>query len=112
IVQSSFTHIRDAAKSMFPTLPIHLAATRQFRSIDKVGMLSMPKLFIHGESDETFPYELGRALFESAAEPKELYSIRGAGHTDVHRHGGMTYLRKVRKFCRRSLRRARKIGPS
>ena len=112
IVQSSFTHIRDAAKSMFPTLPIHLAATRQFRSVDKVGGLSMPKLFIHGQADETVPYALGRALYEAAAEPKELYSVPRAGHTDVHRHGGMTYMRKLWVFCSRCLKRARKQGPS
>ena len=104
IVQSSFTHIRDAAKSMFPTLPMHLAATRQFRSVEKVGRLRMPKLFIHGEADETVPYSLGERLFEAAVEPKEFYSIRRAGHNDVHRYGGITYLRRIWKFRNRCLR--------
>lgn len=111
VVQSSFTHIRDAAKSMFPTLPIHLAATRQFRSIDKVGQITAPKLFIHGEADETVPFMLGQQLFEAASEPKELFSVPGAGHTDIHRYGGLSYLSRLRRFCRRSVRRARKHGP-
>lgn len=111
VVQSSFTHIRDAAKSMFPTVPIHLAATRQFRSIDKVGDLTMPKLFIHGSADETVPLALGESLFEAAAEPKEFYLVSGAGHTDVHRFGGVTYLRKLWRFRNRCLDRARRYGP-
>ena len=112
IVQSSFTHIRDAARNMFPTLPMHLAATRQFRSIDKVGQLTMPKLFIHGQADETVPSGLGEALFEAASDPKQLYLVRAAGHNDIHRHGGVAYLRKIWNFRNRCLKIARRTGPS
>lgn len=107
VVQSSFTHIRDAAKAMFPTLPLHLAATRQFRSIEKVGRLEIPKLFIHGDSDETVPVELGRKLFTAASEPKELYIVRHGGHNDLHRHGGGRYLRRLSRFRNRCVKRTR-----
>lgn len=106
VVQSSFTHVRDAAKAMFPTLPMHLAATRQFRSVDKVDRIGVPKLFIHGDCDETVPVELGRKLFEVASEPKELYIVRRAGHNDVHRFGGMRYLRRLSRFRNVCLKQA------
>lgn len=104
VVQSSFTHIRDAAKAVFPTLPLHLAATRQFRSIEKVDKIQVPKLFIHGDCDESVPVELGRKLFEVASEPKELYIVRHAGHNDVHRYGGMRYMRRLSRFRNRCLK--------
>lgn len=104
VVQSSFTHIRDAAKAMFPTLPLHLAATRQFRSIDKVDRIQVPKLFIHGDCDESVPVELGKKLFEAASEPKELFIVRRAGHNDVHRYGGKRYLRRLSRFRNRCLK--------
>lgn len=107
VVQASFTHIRDAAKALFPTLPLHLAATRQFRSIEKVARLGMPKLFIHGDSDATVPLELGKKLFEAASEPKELYIVRHGGHNDLHRHGGARYLRRLSRFRHRCLKLAR-----
>lgn len=107
VVQSSFTHIRDAAKAMFPTLPLHLAATRQFRSIEKVSRIEVPKLFIHGDCDESVPVALGRKLFEEASEPKDLYIVRRAGHNDVHRHGGGRYLRRLSRFRHRCLKAAR-----
>lgn len=107
VVQSSFTHIRDAAKAMFPTLPVHLAATRQFRSIEKVDRIQVPKLFIHGDCDESVPVELGRKLFEAASEPKELYIVRRAGHNDVHRFGGTRYLRRLSRFRNRCLKDSR-----
>ncbi len=103
VIQSSFTHVRDMARAVFPNLPVFLIARQQFRSIDKVGRLALPKLFIHGESDETVPYALGRQLFEAAAEPKEFFAVPRAGHNDVHRHGGLRYMLRLSRFCARCL---------
>ncbi len=104
VVQSSFTQIRDMARASHPNLPLHLVARNQFRSIDKVGRLTLPKLFIHGGNDERVPLELGRRLFAAAAEPKEFYLVPRAGHSDIHRHGGMRYLRRIARFRSRCLR--------
>lgn len=107
VVQASFTHIRDTARAFYPHFPIHLAARHQFVSVDKVPRLTVPKLFIHGQSDETVPFELGRRLFEAASEPKEFYPIPRAGHNDLHRHGGRAYLRKLSRFRKRCLQLAK-----
>ncbi|MGB5159574.1 MAG: alpha/beta hydrolase [Thermoanaerobaculia bacterium] len=104
VAQATFTHIRDAARAVFPTLPIHLAARRQFRSVDKVSELRIPKLFIHGDADETVPLELGKRLYESAAEPKDFYLVRRGGHNDLHLYGGRRYLRRLSRFRDRCLR--------
>ena len=63
-------------------MPLHLIARNQFKSIEKVGRLGMPKLFIHGSEDPTVPIEHGRRLFEAAASPKEWYEVPRAGHSD------------------------------
>lgn len=103
IVQSSFTQMRDEVKAIMPTLPLHLAARNQFRSIEKIAAVKMPKLFIHGTADGTVPARLGEQLYEAAAPPKQLYLVARAGHNDVHRHGGVRYLRRLAKFLRTSL---------
>ncbi|MFQ5350437.1 MAG: alpha/beta hydrolase, partial [Thermoanaerobaculia bacterium] len=108
VVESSFTQVRDMARASYPG-PVHLVARNQFRSIHKVGRLNLPKLFIHGGSDERVPPALGRHLYEAAAEPKELYLVPGAGHNDVHRHGGLRYLRRISRFRTRCLRSARRV---
>ena len=112
IVESSFTQVRDMARASYPSLPLHLVARNQFRSIHKVGRLTLPKLFIHGGSDLRVPPELGRRLYEAAAEPKELYVVPGADHNDVHRHGGESYLRRIARFRSRCLRAAKRSDPS
>ena len=68
VVQSSFTHIRDMARSVMPW-GTSLIARNQFRSLGKVGRIGVPKLFVHGSDDPTVPVAMGRRLFDAAADP-------------------------------------------
>lgn len=106
VVQSTFTHTKDTARALYPRLPMHWIARRQFRSVDKVAGLSLPKLFTHGDADGTVPFALGERLFEAAAEPKEFYRVKRAGHNDVFNHGGFLYLRRLARFRDRCLQSA------
>lgn len=103
VVESSFTDIRDMARSLYPQLPLHWVARNEFRSIAKVARLTLPKLFVHGAEDETVPLELGRRLYEAAAEPKDFYVVPGAGHNDVQTEGGAAYTRRLERFKRACL---------
>ncbi len=103
VVQSSFTNTRDMARALYPQAPVYLVARNQFRSIDKVEHLGMPKLFIHGTADGTVPFALGRRLFERAAGPKDWYEVAKGDHNDVHRYGGFQYMWKLARFRNRCL---------
>jgi len=98
VVQSSFTDVKGMARALFPSLPLHWVARNRFRSIDKVGRLELPKLFVHGTADAKVPPDHSRALYEAAAEPKELLLVEGAEHGDVHRRGGLSYLDRLQRF--------------
>ncbi|RMH17300.1 MAG: alpha/beta hydrolase [Acidobacteria bacterium] len=100
VAQSSFTDMRDMASHLFAGSPIRLMARNAFRSIEKVGQLTLPKLFIHGTEDGTVPFEMGQRLFAAAAEPKQWYAVPHAGHNDVHRFGGFRYYRTLSRFLR------------
>ena len=101
VVQSSFTQVRDMARAVMPWGPLGLIARNEFRSIAKVGLIAAPKLFIHGSDDPTVPLEMGRRLFEAAADPKEWYEIARAGHNDVYHQGGWRYFWRLQRFFRR-----------
>lgn len=103
VVESSFTDLKDMARSLYPQLPLHWVTRNQFRSIEKVAELTLPKLFVHGTEDGTVPFAVGRRLFEAAAEPKELYLVERAGHNDVHLQGGAAYIRRLARFRKRCL---------
>ncbi len=54
---------------------------RLVRPIDDVGKIApRPLLLIHGDQDTLVPLENGKALYEAAGEPKQLYIVTGAGH--------------------------------
>ena len=101
VVQSSFTQLSDMAKHRHPDLPMHWIVRNEFRSIEKVPRLAMPKLFIHGGADQTVPIEHGRALYEAAAAPKEFLRIGKADHNDLHLWGSLRYFSHLIRFRRR-----------
>ncbi|MFH1138808.1 MAG: alpha/beta hydrolase [Pseudomonadota bacterium] len=97
IFESTFTSIRDMAVAVFPFLPRFLVSPL-FETSAKIGRISTPALFIHGDRDETVPVAMGRRLHELHPGPKRIMIIPGAGHTDVHLVGGDLYLQKIREF--------------
>jgi hypothetical protein len=99
VAQATFTQMRDMAKSFYPNVPLHLVTRNHFRSIDKVGRIAVPKLFVHGERDDKVPLEIGRRLYEAAAEPKEWLALPRRGHHDLVTRGGMPYWLRLLAFC-------------
>jgi uncharacterized protein len=82
IVEGAFTSIPDRGAELYPYVPVHWLARIHFASIDKIGRVSLPKLFIHGRDDSVVPISHGRRLFAAARPPKEFAEVVG-GHTDA-----------------------------
>lgn len=98
VVQSSFVDLKAMARTASHRLPLHWLASNHFKNLEKVQKIRVPKLFIHGTVDTTIPYAHGEALFERAAQPKQLFTVVGASHHDVHIQGGESYFRRLRSF--------------
>ncbi len=96
ILEAPFTSAPAAAHRMVPYLGPLLV--RGFRTDEKIGRLQAPLLIIHGEEDEVVGQDMGRALFEAAPDPKQFWSIPGAGHNDIVEAGGAEYLQRLRAF--------------
>ena len=109
ITESSFTSIR--AMSMldkhYLVFPIFLILNQRFDSIDKVGRLKMPVLFIHGSADEVVPTWMGEALYNAAPQPKRLLIVPGGHHMDSAEIGGKHYLDIVSDFIQSTLNEVR-----
>lgn len=77
------------------------------RPLDRAARISAPKLFIGGAADlHTTSAEL-RALFDAAAEPKELWIVPEARHVDLCRFGKDEYEQRILGFFSRHLRPAK-----
>jgi|CXWL01.1.fsa_nt_gi fermentation-respiration switch protein FrsA (DUF1100 family) len=86
VVQSTFTRLADIAARHYRFLPVRWLLRHRYDSIDKVGRVSCPKLFIHSTGDTLIPIANGKALFDAASEPKQFLQTPGE-----HNEGGFMY---------------------
>jgi fermentation-respiration switch protein FrsA (DUF1100 family) len=98
ILESSFTNATDMAKLMFGPIPLYWLTSIKWASDEKIGAITVPKLFLHGKHDSIIPLRLGQKLFAAAVPPKELVVLPRADHNDTFVAGGEEYYRVIRKF--------------
>lgn len=102
IIESGFLSTRHMARRMgifsllSPFLPAH------YNNLEKITMLSVPILIIHGTKDEIAPVSMGEKLFEAANNPKFLYRIPEANHNDTFVVGGVEYMAIFKDFVKNS----------
>lgn len=82
ILESAYPSLAQVASLHYPFLPSGLLLRDRFESTAAVRGLSCPILFLHPALDEIIPISLGRALFETAHEPKKFVELPGAHHND------------------------------
>ncbi|MEA5512488.1 alpha/beta hydrolase, partial [Nodularia sp. UHCC 0506] len=103
IVESSFTSIREmvAYRNLFWMFPVDLILTQRFESIQKVPLLKLPVLFIHGTADTTVPSFMSQKLYHAAPEPKKLFLVSAADHNNTATVAGDDYLQWIKSFVER-----------
>ncbi len=71
---------------------------RQVSPLAAVSKIHAPIFFIHGIEDKFIKYQYTQELFISANEPKELWFVAGANHSDVHDVGKKEYEDRIVRF--------------
>ncbi len=87
ILDSPYTSIADRGAEIYWWLPVQYMMTDKYESRSYIGQLKLPLFILHGELDDVVPVEMGRKLFELANEPKEIVTLKDAGHADHWQHG-------------------------
>ncbi len=100
ILESTFPSVADVSSS-FWGVALRSWLGKKFASIDKIGEVRCPILFVHGDRDRLIRIGLGRRLYEAAPEPKAFETVSGAGHNDVVQVGGAAYVERLRAFLDR-----------
>jgi fermentation-respiration switch protein FrsA (DUF1100 family) len=96
ILEAPFPSGKAVAQRVLPLLGPLVAPG--FKTAEKLQHVKCPVLVIHGDRDQVIDYDLGRAVFEAAREPKELWTVEGAQHSDIVLHAGREYLDRVGAF--------------
>ncbi|PSM49374.1 phospholipase [Chroococcidiopsis sp. CCALA 051] len=102
IVESSFTSVADMVnhQQIYRIFPIELLLHQRFDSIDKVGSLAMPVLFIHGTADWQVPASMSQQLYTAAPQPKQIFLVPEAGHNNTAEGAGSKYFQVVQQFVK------------
>lgn len=104
ILESSFPSIEAVAKFHYGGLPVHWLLGAEYRLIDRLPQVSLPKLIIHGDQDDIIPLELGQQVFEAAKPQKSMYVIKGADHNNTYQVGGEPYFQRFASFVQSAVR--------
>ena len=99
IVEGAYTSVTGRAQALYPLLPITWISSQRFPSIDRIGSIAMPKLFLHSPEDTVIPYADGRQLFEAARSPKRLVDVAG-GHENAFRVDKTRYYGAIAQLLR------------
>lgn len=87
VLEAPYNSTVAVGQFRFLWLPVSLLMEDRFESDQKIGKLTMPKLIIHGTEDRIIPLKFGQALYNAAAQPKEMKIIDGANHLNLMEFG-------------------------
>lgn len=88
IVEGSFPSIREVVATFkWGWLPLGPLLTQRFEAGERIGQVGAPVLVLHGSEDRLIRPELGRRLYEQAAQPKRFVLVDGASHHNAHSLG-------------------------
>ncbi|MEV0295408.1 alpha/beta hydrolase [Nocardia sp. NPDC050710] len=99
MLMSTFTGLRDAARSVYPFLPGPLIPDA-YPNLRRIRTLTAPVLIMHGDQDELLPLRHAQRLYAAAPEPKHLEVFRGAGHNDLIAVAGSAWMKLVSEWAR------------
>jgi fermentation-respiration switch protein FrsA (DUF1100 family) len=83
VLEAPPSSIAEVAQSHYWYLPVRLLIRDPWNTLSRIGAITAPKLFLHGEQDRVVPIRFGRKLYEAAAEPKQALWHPSARHTDI-----------------------------
>lgn len=87
VLDSPYTSLADRGAEIYWWLPVQSMMSDKYESRSYIGKLKLPIFILHGELDDVVPVAMGRKLFALANEPKEIVTLKGAGHADHWQHG-------------------------
>jgi uncharacterized protein len=74
-------------------------------ALESVRKNKLPLFIIHGDQDELVPTEMGTEIYEAASSEKELWIVKGAGHTEAYTVSEEEYKKRLQNFLDRANRK-------
>ncbi len=108
ITESGFRSVSDLVQdgATFSLAP-GFVTTLKFDNYAKIDKVGVPLFLLHGTRDDYVWVQYGKDLYDKALDPKQLWLVGGATHTDVPGADGSDrraeYMRRVPEFIQQYL---------
>ncbi|WP_405226748.1 alpha/beta hydrolase [Lentisalinibacter sediminis] len=102
IVESSFSSLPALAGELYWFLPVRWLSRFRYPTAEYVAAADCPVLVIHSREDDIVPFHHGRAIYESAGEPRRFLELSGP-HNGAHVLSEERYLDGLREFLATAL---------
>ena len=99
ILEAAPASLADLTGRRYPFFPLRLFMRSSFDSIDKIGQIPAPVLFLYSPDDEVIPITEGRRLYEAARGAKVFVELRG-GHLGAIDQSAGVLEQALRSFLR------------
>ena len=97
VLDGALMSVIARAQEVYPYVPVRWIARSRFASIEKIGRVEIPKLFLHARQDDVVPIAHGRRLYEAAPPPKTFVALAG-GHGDAFEADAAVYFGAIARF--------------
>ena len=104
ILESSFPSIEAVAKFHYGGVPVHWLLGADFKLIDRLPQLSLPKLIIHGDKTTLSRSNWAGRSSRRPSHPNPSISFHGADHNNTYQVGGAAYFRRWTEFVQTAIR--------
>jgi fermentation-respiration switch protein FrsA (DUF1100 family) len=97
VLEGALMSVIARAQEVYPYVPVRWIARSRFASIEKIGRVEIPKLFLHARGDDVVPIAHGRRLYDAAPPPKTFVALAG-GHGDAFEADSAVYFGAIARF--------------
>jgi uncharacterized protein len=97
VLDGALMSVIARAQEVYPYVPVRWIARSRFASIEKIGRVEIPKLFLHARQDDVVPIAHGRRLYDAAPPPKTFVALAG-GHGDAFEADSAVYFGAIARF--------------
>ncbi len=97
VLDGALMSVIARAQEVYPYVPVRWVARSRFASIERIGRVQLPKLFLHARRDDVVPIAHGRRLFDAAPPPKTFVALAG-GHGDAFEADSAVYFGAIARF--------------
>jgi pimeloyl-ACP methyl ester carboxylesterase len=89
ILEGAPASLVDLAARRYPFFPLRFFMRSSFDSIEKIGGIPAPILFLHSTDDEVIPISEGRRLHQAARGAKMFVELRGGHMAAIDQSAGV-----------------------